>query len=400
MAVSNTSARYGSVAMVFHWLVALAIVTAIPLGLLANWAGIETSEALARKAYLFSLHKTLGLWIFVIAVARILWACTQMRPWLLHPERRAETWLAGLVHWLLYVSLVIVPLSGWVVHGSTEGFAPLYGPFDRLLPDLPTSDTAAGVAAALHIIFERVLVVAILLHVAGAVKHHVIDRDATLRRMLPGRGEIEGGPAHPRAKPPILAAFAVYAAAIGIGWGLGVFEHGEDTTAEPELAEVESGWLVEDGTLALSVFQLGNTTAGQFDDWTAAIDFAPEPRDGVYGSVDVTIAISSLTLGSITGTALGVDFFDAVAFPSATYVGPIVQDGEGYRVDGVLTIKDAGVPVSLPFDLQIDGDRAVVQGETEVNRMNFGVGPTFNDPAQVGFGVTITVNLTARNTTP
>ncbi|MGR3839457.1 MAG: cytochrome b, partial [Cognatishimia sp.] len=74
MALTNTAARYGSITKIFHWLTALLIFTAFPLGILAHDAPYDTSNELTRKALLFSLHKTVGILAFVTALLRILWA--------------------------------------------------------------------------------------------------------------------------------------------------------------------------------------------------------------------------------------------------------------------------------------------------------------------------------------
>ncbi|MFT6076324.1 MAG: cytochrome b561 [Yoonia sp.] len=95
--IQNTTA-YGTVTKTFHWLAALLILTIVPLGVIANWLPYETNEQLAFKAQLFSFHKTLGVVVFVVALARILWALTQTKPASLHPDHKAENFLADLVH--------------------------------------------------------------------------------------------------------------------------------------------------------------------------------------------------------------------------------------------------------------------------------------------------------------
>lgn len=71
MSRTNSAHHYGSVTKTFHWLTALLILTLIPLGIIANKLPYETSEQLAQKAWLFSLHKTLGVTVFFVALARI-----------------------------------------------------------------------------------------------------------------------------------------------------------------------------------------------------------------------------------------------------------------------------------------------------------------------------------------
>lgn len=106
MPLANTTQSYGGVAKTLHWLTALLILTLIPLGIVANQLPYDTSEQLAQKAWLFSLHKTLGVAVFFVALVRILWAVTQPKPGLLHPDRKVESLAAETVHWLLYGSLV------------------------------------------------------------------------------------------------------------------------------------------------------------------------------------------------------------------------------------------------------------------------------------------------------
>ena len=337
MSLTNSPSRYGGVTKTFHWLTVLLILCVIPLGLIANdlahsirAPGAAPSDAdVARAALLFSLHKTVGVTIFFTALARILWAFTQPRPGLLNADRRLEALLAHTVHWLLYGSLLLVPLTGWIHHAATTGFAPIWWPFGQDLPFIRKDDGLALRFAALHVVFERVLVVAILLHVAGALKHHFIDRDATLRRMLPGTTDAPMPPAQSHGVAPFAVALGIWGLALGIGAGLGVFAAPERPGSAPALASVQSDWQVVDGTLALSITQLGNTVEGSFADWTAAIRFDPDIAEGPAGDVTVTVAIASLTLGSVSAQAMGGDYFDVQTFPTATFTAAIERTAQG-----------------------------------------------------------------------
>ncbi|MEM7752845.1 MAG: cytochrome b/b6 domain-containing protein [Pseudomonadota bacterium] len=392
MSLANTPTRYGTVSKTFHWLTAILIVALIPSGIIANGMAYDTPEALAQKAQLFSIHKTLGVLLFTVALARILWALSQPKPAPLHPDRRGESWLADLVHWLLYGSLVLVPLTGWIHHAATEGFAPILWPFGQNLPFVPESDRLADITASLHIIFERVLVASLLLHIAGALKHHFIDKDVTLKRMWFGKAE--GGIAIAKSgkAATVGAAVAVWAVAIGIGSSLGLFETRESTAAAVALAEVESDWQVESGTLGIQVVQLSSDVQGSFADWTAAITF-DENATGPLGDVDVTISIPSLTLGSVTSEAMGAEYFDAATHPTARFVADITRAEEGYLASGTLTIKGAEVPVELPFSLTIEGDRAEMAGALTLDRRDFGIGGS--DESAVKYPVEVLVDLVA-----
>lgn len=400
MTRANTPTRYGSVSKAFHWLTALLIITLIPMGIVANGMPYETAEELAAKAQLFSLHKTLGVFVFFLALARILWALSQPKPEPLHPDRKLESFAAEVVHWLLYGSLLLVPLSGWIHHAATEGFAPIWWPFGQNLPFVPKSEGLAAVTAGLHIVFERVLAASIFLHVAGAVKHHFFDRDITLRRMWFGATESTANGAKHHMALPFVGALGAWAAAIVIGLALNVYApHHAQATAGAALEEVDSDWQVQSGTLEIAVTQLGSEVIGSFADWTAAISFDETLQGPKLGEVDVTISIGSLTLGSVTGQALGPDYFDATTFPTARFQAEIAPAPDGYVAVGDLTIRDTSVPVELPFTLQIIEDVADMQGTLTLDRRDFGIGMNMADEGSLKFAVGVSVALTAQRQT-
>lgn len=395
MPLSNSEQYYGTVSKSFHWATALLVLTLIPLGIYANGLPYDTSEALAQKAWLFSLHKTLGVAVFFVALARIFWAITQPKPANLHPDRKLETFAATTVHWLLYGSLLLVPLSGWIHHASTTGFAPIWWPFGQNLPMVPKSESLAATTAGLHIVFERVLALSILLHLAGALKHHFVDRDATLRRMLPGSLHVHVQKPREKNVLPLGAALAVWAFALFVGASMGVYQKHDTGVQAAALEAVQSDWVVQDGTLEITVTQLGSPVTGGFQDWTAAISFDETRDSGTVGSVEVVVSIGSLTLGSVTSQALGTDFLNVEGFPTATFSADILREADGYRADGTLTIKDTTLPLTLPFALEITDGTARMSGQTALDRRDYAVGLSQKDAASLGFSVGIAVALTA-----
>ena len=398
MSLNNTADRFGSVSKTFHWLTALLILVLIPLGMVANRLPYETSEQLTQKAWLFSLHKTLGVAVFFVALARIFWAMRQPKPGLLHPDRKVESLAAETVRWLLYGSLVAVPLSGWVQHAATTGFAPIWWPFGQSLPLVAKSEAVAAASAGTHWVLTKVLALAVLLHIVGALKHQFIDKDATLRRIWygnPPMPQTEG--AHQHAAP-VAIAVALWALALAGGATLGIYSSHGGPVKAVELEEVQSGWQVQDGTLTITVTQLGSEVTGTFVDWTAAITFDETIPTGVAGRVEVTIAIASLALGSVTDQAMGPDFFDATAFPTAEFAADIIPVTDGYEAQGTLTIRDQTVPVSLPFGLSVNGNEASMVGGLRLDRRSFGIGDNMADESTLHFAVSVDVDLTATRT--
>lgn len=406
----NTFQSYGSVAKTFHWLTALLIFSAFPLGYFANELAQEiqspafdgSQAVIERATLLFSLHKTVGVAVFFTALLRILWALSQPKPGLLHPDRKAEALAAEMVHWLLYGSLVAVPLTGWIHHAATTGFAPIWWPFGQTLPFVPQSEPLAKLTAGLHWVLVWTLAGALGLHIAGALKHQVIDRDSTLRRMLPGGASLPQPPAQSHSLLPLLAALLVWAGALGGGAAIGVIGGKQATgTAAPVVASEPGGgaagsWAVQSGTLGISVVQMGSAVTGSFGEWNAVINFEEPAAPGPAGDVEVTIAIPSLELGSVTGQAMGADYFDSANFPTAVFQAEIEKLEEAYQAEGTLTIKDQTVPVTLPFSLDLEGDTARMTGALSLNRLDFGIGKSLPDESSLGFAVDVTVELEAR----
>lgn len=389
--MTSVPTRYDPIAKSFHWITALLIFAIIPLGVIAHELPYDTSAQLAQKAFLFSIHKTLGVTVFFVALLRIIWALTHAKPAPLHPERKAETFAAETVHWLLYGSLVIAPLTGWIHHAATVGFAPIWWPFGQDLPFVPKDIGLANLFGSLHWVLTKVMAAAIVLHVAGALKHQFIDKDTTLSRMWFSSKPSPEVPAHraPAAAP--FAALAVFVLASGAAIAMNTAS--EDGPAVPTLDAVASEWQVQSGEIAITVLQFGSDVAGSFADWTADISFDENAAPN-HGEVNVTIAIGSVSIGSVTQQALGAEYFDAAVFPTATFAGPITSTDAGYVVDGTLTIKDASIPITLPFDLTLDGDTAMMSATVELDRRDFGIGDN-GDDAQLGFIVPVAINLTA-----
>jgi cytochrome b561/polyisoprenoid-binding protein YceI len=390
MPATNTATHYGTIARTLHWLTALIILTNIPLGLVANGMPFATGADLATKAQLFSLHKTLGLAAFAVALIRILWALTQPRPEPLHPNRPWETRLAELVHWTLYISLIAVPLSGWVTHAATDGFAPILWPFGDDLPFVPTSEAIASTAGAMHWLFTKILVTSILLHIAGALKHVFIDRDATLSRMTLGRDAPTPAKGTPHPRTPAIAALLIYVAGAGLAWSMAAIQSGTD--APTTQTATTGNWQVTTGTLTFAVKQMGSQLPGQFGLWAADIQFDEATSTG---KVTVTIDTTSLTIGSVSDQAKGPQFFDAATHPTATFTADIAPNGPDYTAAGTLTLHGITAPLTLPFTLAIQGDTATMQGTTTLDRRAFKIGDAYPDESSVGFMADVTVALTA-----
>ena len=181
-------------------------------------------------------------------------------------------------------------------------------------------------------------------------------------------------------------------AALMIGNAIGVFAHDSHGPQSTTLSEVQSDWSVQSGSIDITITQFGNPVTGRFNDWTAAITFDPETGTG---NTDVTIAIGSLTLGSVTDQALGPDYFDAGQFGTARFVGDITPITDGHMAKGTLTIRDKTVPVEMPFALTVEDLTAHMGAALTLDRRDFDVGNNMNDESSLKFPVKVQIELTA-----
>ncbi|GIX15335.1 MAG: hypothetical protein KatS3mg118_3294 [Paracoccaceae bacterium] len=376
-----------------HWLTVLLILAMYALGLSArNWP-MATGAEFAVKATLFSAHKTLGMMVLAVGLLRILRAVLRPGPPPLASHPPLLRWIAGMVHWALYVALVAVPATGWLHHATSTGFAPIWGPFPQTLPLLPRDPALSALFGAMHRAAVVVLAGLALAHAGGALLHHWRDRDPTLMRMITGR--VPPVPTAPR--PPLAAralpALAIWAAAFAIA---ALMPRGTPV-AELAVGSGRGDWVVEEGELAITVTQLGQPVTGRFARWSAEIAFDPRPVAGRNGEVRVEIDVASLTLGMVTDEVLGPMFLDAARHPVALFAATLRPGPEGgYLADGALTLHGVTAPVRLPFTLELEDGRARMAGRVTLDRRDFRIGETFVDEATVGFPVEVAVRLTAR----
>lgn len=171
------TAGYTRTAVSLHWLIAGLIISAFALG----WVMTELSVS-PLKVKMFNWHKWVGMTILALAALRTIWRLTHPAPPLL-PMPAWQRVSAHALHGLLYLLMFALPLSGWAYSNAT-GYPIVYLGLWRL-PDLVAKDKElAAQLVDLHEALGWVLVAVLAVHVLAALKHHFVDRDDTLRRML------------------------------------------------------------------------------------------------------------------------------------------------------------------------------------------------------------------------
>lgn len=163
------SGRYSGGAIVFHWTIAALVLVNLWIGLIGGP---------------MSLHKSIGITVLVLTIGRIAWRIANPPPPLPAAMPVWERTAAGATHWLFYIFLIVLPMSGWAMSsGATRRPLEWFGLF--AVPYLPIPPSLAGVGHEAHELVGLAMAGLVALHVAAALRHHFILRDGMFGRMLP-----------------------------------------------------------------------------------------------------------------------------------------------------------------------------------------------------------------------
>lgn len=171
--------HYTRTAKSLHWLMAILLI-----GLLALGFYMHDLPLSPEKLQLYSWHKWAGVSAFLLVLVRLAWRITHQPPALPASMPKLMQWVAHAGHLALYLLMLAIPLSGWLM-SSAKGFQTVW--FGLLpIPDLIGKDKELGqLLQTIHMGLNLLFVATLLGHIAAALKHHFIDKDDILRRMLP-----------------------------------------------------------------------------------------------------------------------------------------------------------------------------------------------------------------------
>ena len=171
--------RYTATAKTLHWAMAILI-----FGLLALGFYMHDLPLSPEKLKLYSWHKWAGVCAFLLVLVRLAWRAAHRPPPLPATMPAHLQFAAHAGHFLLYALMLAIPLSGWLM-SSAKGFQTVW--FGVLpIPDLVGKDKELGdLLQTVHMVLNLVFAIAIAGHIGAALKHHFIDRDDILTRMLP-----------------------------------------------------------------------------------------------------------------------------------------------------------------------------------------------------------------------
>ncbi|MEM6762556.1 MAG: cytochrome b/b6 domain-containing protein, partial [Pseudomonadota bacterium] len=434
------ASRYTTGAIVLHWSIAILIM----LQLLSGFAMVRVMEQGTNIQFtVYQLHKSAGFAVLILTVARIMWRVFNPPPAEPASVTALESRASHFVHMAFYALMILIPLSGWLmitvspVQLETVLFFASWLPWPHL-PGLGwmAADARADLTHAteiVHLVLAYLMAFLMVLHVAGALKHHFEDGVFLKRMSLVIQGDgprnsyghattwlvtvtffaaMVGAATYARTvgeEPsvematisPDQSAILGSADAIPPEQGVLANENSAAAVASAPAAQPAHSWIVdpEASSLTFSFIYSGATVEGVFARFEPTIVF--DPNDLANASIDVVIDTSSASVDSSEisrGNLMGADGFNTSNFATARFTADTIRaEGDGYVADGTLSIKGEEVPQSLPFTLQIEGDRATAEGTLTIDRFNYAIGKNSDATgdwlsAEVAVNVAITAN--------
>ena len=180
--LQNSGRRYGMVAIALHWLMALLLSALVVLGLYMTSlpeVGFNT-----WKIRLILYHKQLGILALTLAALRLSWRVGNVLPALVETLPDWQKVAARFVHLCFYALMLALPVTGWLMSSATGIPVSVLGLF--MLPDLvPYDDSLFRTLIDVHRYLGYALIVCMAVHIGAALRHHLLLRDSTLKKMLP-----------------------------------------------------------------------------------------------------------------------------------------------------------------------------------------------------------------------
>ncbi len=407
MEISNTEEEYGLIARLFHWSIAVLIIGLLPVGL-----GMGAMENSPLKFEIYALHKSFGLLVFFLGIGRIVWRFVSPPPEHLESHEHWETVLASAAHFWLYVCIICMPLSGWLMSSAGEFPIPFFG---VQMPALMGKDeNLAGFFGQAHEILAYTLLFVLALHAAGALKHHVIDKDETLQRMAYSKAGlgfvglivIVLGLSYTLSGSVILRE--IFVPQVQQEQTAQKAENSSAPTSAPFVpappADLDNlqphAWAIipEVSKLTFEAKMYNTPFTGELRSFAGDIVFDPE--DLSTAKADITVQLQYVSTGDEgrDESIVGAEWFDIAQYPTARFVSKSFEKAEenNYVAIGELTLRGITMPLVIPFTLNIENNTAQMKAEVVINRTTYGLGgEQYKDESTVAHDVRVIIDLKA-----
>ena len=176
--------RYSRGAILFHWTIAALIAINLFLGF------FHDSFGKAATGWIMFFHKSTGLTVLGLSLARLGWRLVHRPPPFDPVLRPWEAALARTTHWLFYALMIAIPLSGWLLVSTNDRDTSFFGLFNVGPLPVARGDEPHELAEEAHALLGYAMLALIALHVAAAVRHHLQGHRHLIRRMVPGRSRL------------------------------------------------------------------------------------------------------------------------------------------------------------------------------------------------------------------
>lgn len=187
--MADSREQLSPLSVALHWIIGLTMIGMVIFGLVLEDMNPADAAGKASKGYLIGIHKSIGVLVLVFAAWRIARRMRLGMPQHVGVYKAWEQTLAKVIHYFLLLATLLLPLSGILYSIGSARSIEVFGV--TIIPKLllAKDPMLANIGIWTHAILGKLILVAIALHIAGALKHHIVDKDGTLRRMMGARIE-------------------------------------------------------------------------------------------------------------------------------------------------------------------------------------------------------------------
>ena len=399
--------KYSRISRFLHWLVAGLIVSQYVLAELAEQA--EHNDKVVQQLGLLANHKSIGMTILMLALIRLCWRLIHKPPALPNSMPAWQMRASSISHWIMYGLIFAIPVSGWLMSSAAAYSVSWFNLF--VFPDLvSSSDHLEHLFHDVHEILVKSLFVIVVVHIAAALKHHFVDKDAVMARMA--------------SKGAWLLFLSIIVFVLGLFGRITItesenvrFEIQEPVLTTESLTPKSStpdnsifeksitshnieSWVInyQDSFIKFSGDQAGAPFEGQWQAWNADIKF--DASNLSQSSFDVTIESNSVFTEDQErdDTIASPDFFNADAYPNVKFLANKFDEtkADNFSTSGILTMKGFSKPAILEFSIVENEDTITLIGKALLDRFTWNIGMgDWTDTSWVGKDVAVEVRIIA-----
>ncbi len=388
--------QYSHTAKVLHWSVAGLIVGQYVLAKLAEYA--EQQDKILDQLALLANHKSVGITILLIAVIRLVYRFNSSAPPLPNSMTTWQVNASKASHFLLYVFLFALPISGWLMSSATAYSVSWFNVI--ALPDfVAPNEMLADQLHAVHYYLAEALFVIAVIHIIAALKHHFIDRDEVLMRMSSKANWL-------------LFATVIVLVVVFLGRVFNT-QPSQETLPTSNIKQVALDdknsqltqsdlpiWDIdyEQSYIRFSGDQAGAPFQGEWTEWSAKIQFDARQLDKTRFDVTIDVNSGFSNDQERDDTIRSSEFFDVKAFPEAYYRADTFSSKEsGFEAAGRLSMKGATADSILSFEVVENGGQRVLTGSAILDRLRWNIGSgDWVDTSWVGKDVLVDVRVVTK----